>query len=205
MTFVPTLDGVRICMRFSQEGQQVCNVYHVIDEDAATPARLMAIAEVFKDWWDTNVRPATSNTVSLQAVEAKDISAEFGVAVENTTGLPLAGAVVGQLPNSVTLAVKHITGFMGRSFRGRTYHIGLAPASLEPTDANFVTPAVQAQISGFYNTLRTELFTFGVNLAVLSLVEGGNPRLAGLLTPIISSAANRAIDNQRRRLPERGS
>lgn len=191
-------------MRFTQGGQQACNIFHVENTGAMDVAQFNVIADAFIDWWTTNLRSNTSPQTSLDAIEVTDISTSSGIGIEYTTGLPLSGTNgTAGLPQNVTVATKLSTGFTGRSKRGRSYFVGV-PSNAVTSDGH-ITPTFQGIVDGAFEVLIDTLRTLDVPLMVLSLVTGGAPRAAGILTEVIAAAVNLAADSQRRRLPERGA
>jgi len=210
MPFIPAANTARIEMVFSQGGQIVENVYHVEFASAPDPTMLIDMAEVFKNWWNTNVQPYAANTLSLNVIKARDLTTEAGSAIEYTTGLPISGAsAVQPLPNGSTLAIKWTTGLAGRSFRGRTYHLGLVTSEL--VDPNHISSGFQTTLAGAYQALITAVEGTTNNLVVASFYHGVDslgkpiPRAAAVLTVIDNAVVNSTLDSQRRRLPERGS
>jgi hypothetical protein len=144
------------------------------------------------------------NTGGLVLVSVRDLTTESGLAIERTTGLPLIGTNASpQLPNNVTVAVKWSTGFAGRSFRGRTYHIGMPENS---TVSNQVSAGPLADLNTAYAALIgvPPATDASMTLVVVSKFHANAPRLAGVTTPILARSINPTIDSQRRRLPERG-
>jgi hypothetical protein len=189
-------------MRFLDDGQKVENVYHLDGAAPANGADLVDMAILFADWWDVTMQPLVTDVVQLVAVVAKALDTESSPAIEYVTGLPLTGGdTTGSLPNNVTLAVKWLTGLSGRSFRGRTYHIGL---SKDQVADNIVVATPLAAIVAAYNTLISDTTSAGRFMAVASSITGGAPRTTGVMTPIVSATADNTIDSQRRRLPGRG-
>lgn len=204
-TFIPTPNGVKVCMKFSKAGQLCCNVFHVKIDEAATEENLTAIGEIFATAWLDHLRAVTTPDTALTGVEVTDISVAGGVGIEYATGLPSAGSSSGAaLPNNVTVATKLTTGRTGRSYRGRFYYNGLSGNNLT-TDQQHITTAMQTVIQAFIEQILTNLGLNTWQLAVLSLVTGGAPRLAGVLTEIVGAITNSTLDSQRRRLPERGA
>jgi len=209
MPFIPAANTARVETVFSLLGQVVENVYHVEFSGEPSGSMLTDMCGTFKDWWVTNLKPLTVSALSLNAIKARDLTTEAGVGVEYVTGLPQVGsAAVTPLPNSVTLAVKWITGLSGRSRRGRTYHLGLTPGQL--IDPNHIGSGPQADLTAAYNALVAAVEGAGANLVVASFYSGvidkvPQPRAAAVLTVIDSCTINTTVDNQRRRLPERGA
>lgn len=203
MPFVPFPQTASFEMRFLDDGQKVENVFHV---DNATPwdaTELLRYCAVFANWWNADMRALVSDAVSLVSVIGKDMATGTAVGVEYTTGLPLVGGnTSGDFPNNVTLAVKWSTGLAGRSFRGRTYHIGLAKNQVA---GQIVVSSSLSSIVTAYLLLISAVTTAGAALSVASRFHLGVVRVTGVTTHILSASADPVIDSQRRRLPGRGS
>lgn len=205
MAFIPTPDGVKVCMRFVKGGQQCCNVFHVKIDVPADESVLTAIGEIFTTSWIDHLQAQTSTDTTLEAVEVTDISTAGGIGIEYATGLPQTGTLGGGImPNNVTVATKLTTGRTGRSYRGRFYYTGISGSHLT-ADGQHVVAGLQPIIQAFIEQLLTNLGLNGWQLAVLSLFTGGAPRAAGVLTEVLGALVNSTLDSQRRRLPERGS
>lgn len=203
MAFIPTPNGVKVCMRYRQAGQQVCNVYHVDNGTSPSADDLTAIATTFGDWYESYAKANQSPSLVLEAIEVTDISVSSGAGIEYVPSGGVVGTNGGNpLANSITLAVKLATGFTGRSKRGRSYWPGLTTDDM--ADANHVTGAFASDLAVVFDHLITLLEGAGTPLSVLSLFTSGLPRLAGVLTHITNALVNTTVDNQRRRLPDRG-
>lgn len=203
MAFIPVPNVAQVELIFSQGGQIVENVYHVLDPDGWDVGSLNLLCEDFLTWWQAQPRANTCQGVSLYLIKAKDLTSDGAAAVEYTTSLPVAGSgAVACLTNSVTLAIKWNTGLAGRSYRGRTYHIGLYASML--ATPNTMNPATVTELIDQYSALLTSFTDENQELVVVSRIHDGAPRVTGIATPIVSVSINPTIDNQRRRLPERG-
>jgi hypothetical protein len=189
-------------MRFTQQGQQVENVYHVDVPDLVTPAMFDTIAGVFALWFSATVVADVSTGLSLNSVIVRDLQVDGGIAIEHTTGLPVAGHdPQEQAPMNVTAAVKWVTGHAGRSFRGRTYHLGLTH---EQYVNSTLTGAMVNVLHNDYTLLLTETIALGNPLCVLSRRHAKAVRAQAIHTPITGVIIDNTIDSQRRRLPGRG-
>lgn len=205
MPFIPTPGGVKVCMRYMKAGQQVCNVFHVDVGGAPSTADLIAIGGAFKDWWSAKVKPYQSEDVTLQAVEVTDIETLGAPGIEYTTGLPDTGTVgAPPLPNNVTIASKLSSGLTGRSYRGRSYFVGLTPAYIL-ADNQHINPTMSTAFNAMWEDLLSRIVALGFELAILSLRNGGADRTSGVLTAVTNVLTNTVLDSQRRRLPERGA
>lgn len=206
MAFIPAVDTARVAMHFTQDLQQVENVFYVQSIAGWDAASLSTLAGIVKAWWNTSIKPTTSNTVSLNEIDCKDMSSSSGVEIVYSTGLPLVGSSGSPAnPNSVTFAIKLVTGLGGRSFRGRQYIIGLTQGNLN-ADANTVTSAAMAIYTTGYNALITSLAAaYTPGMVIASFHSGGAPRITATLTAVTAALfADNVVDSQRRRLPGRG-
>ena len=87
---------------------------------------MQGLAVAMRAWWNINIKPNVPATIFLSKIIVKDMTEQFAPGIEYTAGMPLPGALdTPRLPMNVTVAVKWTTGMRGRSFRGRTYHVGL--------------------------------------------------------------------------------
>lgn len=205
MAHIPVPNTMRVCLRYTQIGQQVCNVFHVRAPNDPTLADLTEVAETMVAWWNAEMKPLTHAGVTLDAVEVTDISSDDQEGIVFTTGLPLAGTHSGSsLPNNATLATKLTTGLAGRSRRGRSYFVGLPTTALE-TGSQTVSTTYATSLQGAFQELISALITAGFELVIASLYTNGAPRTTGIATPVENASVNRTVDSQRRRLPERGS
>lgn len=204
MPFIPANNGVKVCMRFDNAGQLACNIFYLLVEDVIDAALLESIGATFKNWFNVTQKLNVSNSTSLQAIEVTDASVAGGVGIEYTTGLPISGTNTnGNLPQNSTVSIKLSTGRTGRSYRGRSYMVGLPRDNVTAT--GFLTTGAQAAIDASYETLIDSLQALTWPLVVASFHALGVPRAAAVLTPVLSAAVNLALDSQRRRLPERGA
>lgn len=203
MPFVPAENTVEVAMVYTQTNQRIQNVFNVLFDSAPDLAALNTLGEDFLDWWTTNLKPLQTSNAVLQKIDLTLLTTAEGLAIEYTTGLPLAGGnTTGYAtPNNVTVAVKWSSILRGRSNRGRTYHIGLTDGLYLESSLSLVG---QADLLAAYTALLTKINVTGRNLCVVSRVSGGAPRAAAVRTPISAVSIDLTLDSQRRRLPGRG-
>ena len=205
MAFIPTPDTVKVCMRFVNHAELSCNVFHIDMNTDPNSADLDTLGDILKGWWNDEMKPLTSTSVSLEAIEITDISVENGDGIVYTAGLPIAGTnASGSLPNNATVATKMGTGLVGRSRRGRSYFVGLPLDALQSTGQQITTDFRDA-LKAAWEALPGLIISEGWQLVVTSFFHNNAPRVAGLNTPIISFLVDLVVDSQRRRLPGTGS
>jgi len=207
MPFQPAPGIAQVEMRFQQNGQRVENVFHVHRAAGWSGSDLTTLAGDFNTWWQTSLRGHVSSSLSLQEVYAVDLSSAMGATATITDGLPVNGSVGSSTPlsNNCTLSIKWNSPYRGRSARGRTYHLGLYEAQC--SDPNHISSGDLATLTEAYNALITavEGVGEGVNLVVLSRVQGGVVLPEATFYNIVNATfVDNVIDSQRRRLPGRG-
>lgn len=198
---------MQVEMVYHYLSQVVENVYHVIQGDGATAPtvdQMTAVATAFKNWENVTAKAEHSNSLGLYNILVKDLTSRDAPAIDYQTGLPIQGANVGQaLPGNVTVAIKWETGFRGRSFRGRTYHVGMTATQVL---GDQLVVGTQASLLAIYRALIADVFAVpGCELGVVSYASHNAWRAAGLFTPIIDCSINADLDSQRRRLAGRGT
>jgi len=203
MAFQQVEDCYRISMLFDWSGQTCVNVYHVMSETPLSTEFMVDLCDVFIGWWDDNLKAEVSSNVSLEKVTAQYLNAETDPLIEQTSGLPLqATSSAASAPNNCTFAVQWRTALSGRSYRGRTFHIGLTTTKYS---ANLLTVPNQSTFVAAYGALITAVDNAGYTLVVVSRYHNGTQRPSGVFTAITSCYVDRTLDSQRRRLPGRGS
>lgn len=202
MVFVPIPNTARVELRYTQDSQLMANVFHVEDTTPLTVADLQTIGALFVDWWEL-LLPLVSNTVTLREISLIDQTTQNGIGILHNTGLPLIGGEAGNaMPNGTSIAIKWGTGLTGRSFRGRTFHIGLVENNIV---ANGLVPAFATNLVAAYNALPPIFDETTFTLVVASRYANGVPRVTGVTTPILNaSLADLTVDRQWRRMPGRG-
>lgn len=202
MPFVPIPNTARVELRMTQDSQQIENVFHVEKEGVLTVTDLETIGAAFVDWFDTH-RNLVNTGVVLREIDFRDLTTASGLGILYNNSLPMAGLLnQAAMPNSVTVAIKWGTGLTGRSFRGRTYHIGLTEGQVLN---NALETATVAGLLASYNNLLTTVNGTGFTMVVASRFANNAPRVTGVTTPILTASyADTTIDSQRPRLPGRG-
>lgn len=199
----PTENVAEVTMTFLQDGQYLINKHHFINTAGWDEGSLNNLGTAVRTWWNDEMKALVTNDVSLVEIEAVDLTDGSGLGITVQTGLPIAGTNSQDgYPNNVTVAIKKGTGLVGRSFRGRTYHIGLPKESIV---ANTLTPTMVTSLRDAYDALKEPLgVAIPVDMCVLSEVSNGVPRTAGICTVVTGIGVDPVADSQRRRLPGRG-
>lgn len=200
MIFIPVPKTCSVEMIFVSNGEKCENVYHVSRDTIWDTASMSTLAGTFITWWDTNWRAHIPPSVSLQNVVVKNLETDTSPGVELSTGLPHAGSDGARdpTPNNVTYAVSWHTALRGRSYRGRTFHIGCENIQ---TASGVMSASDVANFTNYYTALITAVAIISPNrLVVVSKFSNKAPRSVGVATEIISCSINNHTDSQRRRL-----
>lgn len=203
MPFVPFNNTIKAELIFTWQGQRVENVHYFLVDETPNEATAISLAEGLKDWWQVYGKFYSTTEVSLVLIRSTIMETENSPGIEYAVGLPIAGTEAGaSLPNNVTIAVKWTTGYRGRSYRGRTYHIGLPESAVTGNTlaANWVTNMLVA-----YGELMSIPVDVGPAIkAIASSYHNNVLRTVGVVTPVIGVQVDNTVDSQRRRLPGRG-
>jgi len=203
MAFIPVADTAKVAITMLQRGQRLVNVFHFTKAGGyTTEAEVNDLAGNFATAWIANIAPLQANTVTGLTVTATDLSVDGGAGAEIAI-VYTGGGGGGDLPTNCTISVKWNTGHAGRSYRGRTYFVGMVVGAVVGDD---ISGAYGTSLTTAFDALLDDMAGFGDTMCVVSYYHLGVPRAAGLVTPITnSSLADLHIDSQRRRLAGRGT
>jgi hypothetical protein len=202
MPFIAVPETAQVTMVYTGPNQnRMVNVYHFIRPTLGwDPDALGDLAEAMLAWESNTAKNQRSNQVICIGAEARDLSVQDSFVVAVAAIPPIEGTRSSPvLPANVTLAVSLRTPFAGRSFRGRTYWVGLSEGSVQ---GDFVIPAVaQGVLAAIQQLIETVPQPLNAQLAVVSRYHNGAPRGVGIATPVTSAVlVDSRVDTQRRRL-----
>lgn len=205
MAFVPADNVAEIAMHVYHLNEDCVNVFHIKRTGLSmTVADLDALNALIKTWWIENVRGLVSASTVLWKLVAtrltvqNDVQRELFVTANDGTGT----VSYPPMPGGTTCAISWRTANTGKSYRGRTYHIGLTQAAVDGNNLNSGTQtALNEAYADLPNAIHTDTFN---TMVVLSRRSNGSARTAAVATPITSVIVGSSIDSQRRRLLGRG-
>lgn len=202
MVFVPATDTVKVDFFQTWASQQVCNtVYYHLD----TPwdeAAMNALGSDLVAWLNSDWKDAITSNCSFHTIKITDLTTQNSPGIEYTTGLPIAGTnAIASVPNNVSVVYKWITGYRGRSYRGRWYVAGLQQVHV---NNNTVDGAYITSMTTALNKLHNTIPTTGMTMVICSRYHNKAPRALAVCTEVVGGNMNATVDSQRRRLPERG-
>lgn len=202
MVFVPVPNVSMHLVNMRQYNQEIQNVFHVLHGDQPTAGAIAQANDIIGDWWIASLAPNISDTVTAVSIIGTDQTVQNGA--QATLAFPTTaegGVSTPPLPSGTTVAISWRTGFSGRSFRGRTFHVGLVEAQV---DGNSLVENVRITLGLAYTQLIADLELAGLFLVVASRYANNAPRTTGIATIINTVLIDPAIDSQRRRLSGRG-
>lgn len=199
--FVPFPLGAQLVARYFQVGEKVENVFHFAGASPWTSTTLAGLAATYAAWETAHGASIRNSSTQLHEIYCVDLSVsdgEWDVSTYSIDGTDTSTP----LPNNCTIAIKQITSKRGRSFRGRTYHIGLAEDMISTVNANTLSPGNVTAFLGRYRLLLTATWPNSGQLSIASRRHNNAWRTTGVLTPVKDfDFTDPTIDSQRRRLP----
>ena len=203
MAFVPFNNVIKLEAIFTLAGQRVQNVHNYLVDETPNVDTCQALMGSYLDWYNGSLAPLQPPACQLVLMRATIMEEENSPGVENAAFSTANGIHNSEpLPNSVTAAIRWVTGFRGRSYRGRTYHIGLTEDQVQ---GNTITSETVTALQVAYGELMSLPVDVGpAVMCICSRVSHGVERTVGVATPVLNVVVDNVVDSQRRRLPGRG-
>lgn len=203
MPFIPVPNVIQVEMVYSLNGQVCENVYHYAGATDNSPQHYIDLAAAFHTAWHISLAAYQTQSTYLTAVKITDMSDQNGTAIvfsptDNNRGYRDTDSV----PNNVAAVASWHTLLRGRSFRGRTYLLGLGTATVS---GSRLTENTRNELQIVMNNLIAPEFEMeALSLVIVSKFHNKQPRTTGIATPVTSVTVDANLDSQRRRLPGRG-
>lgn len=194
----PTVVEVALRYENNVDASSAHNVFHFTTAEPMSTGVLADLADAMESWIDVEWQPIASLVWKSTGIGIRQLKADAPLTYDRTWSY--TGAITGAAPaNNVTFAVSFRTGFGGRSYRGRAYHVGLAEADIADS---YIDLTVKESIREAYEAIIAladdKSWIWGVYSKWLNKV----PREVGLLTPITSViTVDNILDSMRTRLP----
>ena len=202
VTFVPFSRTAQFAICFDSNGQKCQNVLHYQAENIWDVAGLIAHASVLTTLWSTYLQSGVNSATTLTRILARSLENQFAPSIEYLPYTPMVGAYSGTpAPGNVTACVKLGSSQAGRSYRGRLYHVGMSATSF---NGNQIVSSYVTFLKDAYNEFRSSTELEDKVLVVASRYHNGEPRITGIVTPVVYVSVNGDVDSQRRRLAGRG-
>lgn len=202
MPFQPVANAAQALINYRQAGQALQSQLYFRTNESESTVVLNDIAQMVADWLNNSWAPVASTSAEVVSIIVTDVSEEGGEQITFTPIGALTGDIVSPpMPTGTTITASWRTGLAGRSYRGRTYHVGLTEQQVV---ANSLDSGSRTALQGAYAQLIIDANVNQTPLVVASRVAGGAPRPVGVVTDVLTVVVDEYIDSQRRRLTGRG-
>lgn len=203
MAFVPVINGAKVTIEGTQYSQPIINTFYFTHPTGWDEGELQALVDVIDPLWETFVQTYVASTYNYVRTYARDMRAAVGVQAVQDDGARAGGVSSAYVPSNVALAVARLSGFVGRSARGRIFLAGIPDTQIgngslvSSTFANAAIAALDAIDAAAAGVDWTEV--------IASFVQGGVPLTTAVVYTVASWAVKDLVsDSMRRRLPGRG-
>lgn len=203
MGFQPVPETAEINMVFTCNAVTVQNTFYGRRVGGYVLADLQALADAvdlaFPATWVSDMPPE----VAYVRTDVRGLALENDLLATQNLSAGVGTHLSSALPNNVTFAVKKLSGFTGRSARGRNFWIGVPRDQLDDLNENLVDSAFAAIVVANIDFIRATINGVGTWSAVLvSRFADKAKRTTGVTFPWISTTnTDLRVDTSRARLP----
>lgn len=203
-----TPDTGKLAVGFIKDGQQEYMTFYVNDTSggifSGASTFLDAVAAAVTD----DLMPDMFGSIQFNQLIFEDVrTVPFGgLAISINPAVAGGTSGTGNLPNSVSIAIKRSSAVLDRSGRGRVYWPSLDESVLD--NGNTVTDEYVDTIIADMLVFQGDIEAFGADVLLghVSYYVDGALRTEGVFHQTTNwSVTDHTVDNQRRRLPGRGN
>lgn len=204
MAFQPVPDVAAIDVIFTLNGVTVQNTHYGLLPGGYTLSDLQALATKIDLTFSATIAPDSPPEVTYVKTEVRGLAVINDLLAEANVGTAVGLHSGSALPNQVTFAIKKLSGFTGRSARGRVFWVGVPDNTLQPTNENLVTATWAANVVADIDFIRNQIETVGLWQAVIvSRFTLGAQRPFGVTFPWVDTTnVDLRVDTHRGRLPK---
>lgn len=200
MAFQPVPDTVEVTLVFTQNLENLTNSFHAELAGGYVLADLITLAAAVDTLVVSEILPIISQDCLYVRTEVRGLAVPNDLFVENGAGTGTGGVLTEGLPNNVTLSLKKISGFTGRSARGRWYAIGMSVNHLDTNENQIIQARVDDWVAALEG-LRGGIVAGAFTPVIVSRFTAGAQRPTGVTFDWLGTVAvNRNVDSQRGRL-----
>lgn len=199
MAFQPVPDVARFALVHDDSASHsAVNILYFKNTTTWGLPELITACNTLKDAWVAQVMPLMTVGARLLRVEARGERAQTDVAYQLALSPPATGSINSDtLPLQCAFCVTHLSGFTGRSSRGRTYFPFLPESAQQ---AGIISGTLAAQYVGALEYIKDQMANIGWTHVIVSRYSAGVKRAtAETLNVIGYRARDTEIDTQRRR------
>jgi len=199
MDFIPTPGCYKIVAQYLEDSGVVgVNVFNAIATGGSFDFNSALILSTFMGWYDAVGIAAITNNWALNQLEVRDVSVVDGrVNFYNDLGVTQGTHAGTPDALGIAMTITWKTGFAGKSFRGRTFVLGLPE---EERTGRFWSDGIMASTQTVYDSLLGDFVDAGLPLVVVSKQRDGVALTTGVPTAIVSGRANKPVHKQWRRM-----
>lgn len=207
MAFIPAPLTAEASMHYrGPNGNEFVNVYYFRRQSGQwDQLQLTQLGLSMLAWEGTAAKNGRSNQITCISCVCRNIAEEDSWVVTTQPGVPIVGTVnTPALPANVTWCLKFLTGRAGRSYRGRTYWVGLGEGQVA---GDFITQGVATAINGYFGAPWQEVQEDNeCDHVVVSRYHNKAPRVIAEVTSVtLVTYTDLRVDTQRRRLVGEGN
>jgi len=197
VAFIPLPGGIKVCINFTLQSVPCSICFHVRQVGTVGQADTDDVVSVVKQWWDTTGYNMFSQDLFIDTIQATAVDAVPAVqTTESTFTEPNGGQAVESMSGGVAVVITLLTGYIGRSYRGRVFLPGI---DVNAVTLNAITAPAKANYEGGWLALISALATNGRPMHVASYQENLLPRTTAVSYPVTSIIVRDYVKSQRRR------
>lgn len=202
--FIPAVNVAKVAMYWDTPGGKALNIFHFRKATPFDKDDLAALEAVISLNWDAQFSPLQATAVECNRILLTDINEDDSFQVDRAPSTPLAGGLnENAMPSNVTVATKFGTGHAGRSYRGRSYFIGLTePQCIGDILVAGVSDDITSAWVDFIGAVHDS--DLGADLVIVSYCNDGAWRDEALVNPVSEITTENTLDSMRTRLLGRG-
>ena len=201
MAFQSVPETVEIAVTGLQGQQRLQNTFHARFIGGYSQADIDTLAGVIDQVVVDEWKPLWSNNCTYQGVIVRGLESSVDLIGTDGSGAGPGGVSSVPMPNSVALAVKKLSGFTGRSARGRIYVFGI-PSNVKDADENFITVLAGNAFKDATEDIRIAIDLAGWVPVIVSRFADGIVRPTGVtFTWTDSQLSDFRFDSRRDRMP----
>lgn len=202
MAFQSVPDTAEVVVRYDYSGRIWTNTFYAKFFGAYDQEDLQTLADITDEWVAEELFPLISSQISYKDVQVRGLEEVNDYTAESNASTGFGTDAVGITTPQTSFAIKRLSGFTGRSARGRIY---IPPPGTDTLQANrnyllavYADAWVDA-LNALTGVWSSELWSAGI----VSRYHEGSQRTFGLVFPLIGWAyTDLRLDTQRGRLVE---
>jgi len=200
MAFQSVPDTAQASVVWTANGQRCSMTFDFTKITSYTQGDIDQLAIGVDVWAVNEFVPLLSNQVMYEGVFVRGLESQIDLEAQETDNAQLGSVASAPLQNHSCLSVKRVTGFTGRSARGRVY-FPLHVTNVDATNEDFVGTASADLIKDALDEIIDVDGGSGWDHCVVSRIRNGVVLSPAVRIPVTEYiVVDREIDTQRRRM-----